>query len=404
VLKKIMGISLAFILWVSLLPATIFADINSPSVFLNGKKLEFAVQPIIIDGSTLVPIRKIFEELGATVMWNDESKTVSAVRGSIVITYKIGNNYYSIGDGIAKKPATNVTMPVAGQIINGSTLVPLRFVGEALGTSVGWEGNSRTITISSAVKKEVIVNRVIEGDTIEVEWEGNLEKIRLIGVDTPGNVDPNKTVQDYVKEVSEYTKAQLTNARIQVELDVSERDKDGILLGYVYKADGTFFNAKLLAEGYAQLATNPPNLRWVELFKYLQSEAKTEKRGLWKDLDQTPTNNVVLADITITNVNKESGVVILKNQSSKDVNMSDWKILSVEGKQSFTFPKGYVLKSQNEVRVASGNVGKVLVAAGENTDGSTGYFLWTTDNIWNNEKVNIAELYNAKGEKVSEFK
>ncbi|MGF7035353.1 endonuclease YncB(thermonuclease family) [Paenibacillus mucilaginosus] len=247
----------------------------TPSVFVDGKKLVFEVPPAVINGSTLVPMRKIFESLGATIEWDGSTRTVTAKKADVEITY-------TIGEKKAKKNAADIELSVPGEVIEGSTLVPLRFVGEALGATVGWDGPSRTITISSAVKKKTKVSRTVDGDTLKIDWDGKEESIRLIGVDTAESVHPDASKNvEAGKVASEYTKNALTDATIYVEIDAEERDKYGRLLGYVYLEDGTFYNAKLVSEGYAKLATFPPNVRWVDLFTSLQEDARTDGRGIW---------------------------------------------------------------------------------------------------------------------------
>ena len=130
----------------------------------------------------------------------------------------------------------------------------------------------------------VKVDSVIDGDTFRLE---NGEKVRLIGVDTPETVHPSKPVQYYGKEASEFTKRMLEGKKVRLEMDVQERDKYGRLLAYVYLEDGTFFNAELVKQGYAQAATYPPNVKYVELFIRLQKEARENNRGLWKEKEQT---------------------------------------------------------------------------------------------------------------------
>src|SRR5690606_13467423 len=107
------------------------------------------------------------------------------------------------------------------------------------------------------VKTKTTVVSIVDGDTIKIDWNGKTESIRLIGVDTPETVHPNKPVQEYGKEASDFTKAQLTGETVFVEVDIEQRDRYGRLLGYVYTEDGTMFNARLIAEGYGQLATFP---------------------------------------------------------------------------------------------------------------------------------------------------
>ena len=111
-------------------------------VILNGERLSFSVPPIVVDGSTLVPMRAIFEALDANVQWNAGSRTVTATRGNTEISLQIDS-------AVATVNKTNVVLNVPARVVNGSTLVPLRFVGESLDCDVKWDGTSRQITIDS---------------------------------------------------------------------------------------------------------------------------------------------------------------------------------------------------------------------------------------------------------------
>lgn len=124
------------------------------------------------------------------------------------------------------------------------------------------------------------VVRVVDGDTIEVSFNGATEKVRLIGVDTPETVHPTVGVEPYGKEASNFTKDQLTDQMVELEFDVEERDQYGRMLAYVWLGED-MFNEVLLYEGYAQIATYPPNVKYVERFKSAQQDAREAERGLW---------------------------------------------------------------------------------------------------------------------------
>jgi len=126
----------------------------------------------------------------------------------------------------------------------------------------------------------IIVNRVVDGDTIEVKMAETKEKVRLIGIDTPETVHPEKDEEPYGKEASDFSKERLKGQEIRLELDVEERDRYGRILAYVWLGD-EMFNETLLLEGYARLATFPPNVKYVERFTAAQKEARESKRGLW---------------------------------------------------------------------------------------------------------------------------
>lgn len=109
-------------------------------VILDGKIMEFDVLPFLDQGRTMVPLRAIFEALGAGVQWNAESRTVTAVKDSREIKLEI--------DGAACINGAVVNLDIPAKIINERTVVPLRFVSEALGCTVAWDEHSKTVTIT----------------------------------------------------------------------------------------------------------------------------------------------------------------------------------------------------------------------------------------------------------------
>jgi micrococcal nuclease len=125
------------------------------------------------------------------------------------------------------------------------------------------------------------VERVVDGDTFIATFAGADERIRVIGVDTPETVDPDRPVQPYGKEASNFAKHMLGGRTVRLVGDVEPRDKYGRLLAYVWLPDGTFWNALLAAEGYAQLITIPPDVAYADLFRRLVNEARSANRGLW---------------------------------------------------------------------------------------------------------------------------
>jgi micrococcal nuclease len=157
----------------------------------------------------------------------------------------------------------------------------------------------------AAIITPVTVQRVIDGDTVEVDYFGKKESVRLIGVDTPETKHPTKGVQPYGREASVFTKSALEGRNIWLEFDVEQRDRYGRLLAYVWTSEPSIrtvpgdaelrskmFNARLLLDGYAQIATFPPNVRYVDYFKVYQTEARENGRGLWGQVSspQTPKN------------------------------------------------------------------------------------------------------------------
>jgi len=126
-------------------------------------------------------------------------------------------------------------------------------------------------------KYKARVVTVVDGDTIEIE--GGI-RVRYIGIDTPETVDPRKPVQCFGKEASAKNEELVGGKEVKLEKDVSETDKDGRLLRYVWVGD-LLVNEYLVKEGYAQVSTYPPDVKYKDRFLAAQREAKENKRGLW---------------------------------------------------------------------------------------------------------------------------
>lgn len=129
------------------------------------------------------------------------------------------------------------------------------------------------------------ISKFVDGDTFwVVNQRGQNEKIRLIGINTPEARRTGRTEVEYFgKEASEFVKKTLTGRRVRLEYDVQRYDRYKRTLAYVYLEDGTFLNALLVKEGYATAATFPPNVKYSEYLVKLEREARSRKKGMWKD-------------------------------------------------------------------------------------------------------------------------
>lgn len=129
------------------------------------------------------------------------------------------------------------------------------------------------------------VVKVVDGDTVSVEINGEKETLRLIGIDTPETVDPRKPVQCFGKEASNKAKELLSYKRIYLEADATQgdRDKYGRMLRYVILEDGTNFNEFMVREGYAHEYTYNTPYKYQEKFKEMERQAREAKKGLWAE-------------------------------------------------------------------------------------------------------------------------
>lgn len=118
------------------------ASAQPASVVVDGRIVTFDQPPAIIGGRLLIPLRGVFEQLGAQVEWQPSGGIIVARRGATAIVLRPGNRTARVDD----RP---VTLDVPAVIVNGHTLVPLRFVGEALGAKVEWEPVNRVVYVTS---------------------------------------------------------------------------------------------------------------------------------------------------------------------------------------------------------------------------------------------------------------
>lgn len=130
---------------------------------------------------------------------------------------------------------------------------------------------------SSPLMEKVHVQRVIDGDTIQLE---NGKKVRYIGIDTPETKDPRRPVQCYGQEAAAQNKALVEGKDVFLEKDVSETDSFGRWLRYVY-VDDQMVNALLVQQGYAYARSYPPDVKYQSLFQQLESAAQQQQFGLW---------------------------------------------------------------------------------------------------------------------------
>ena len=127
------------------------------------------------------------------------------------------------------------------------------------------------------------VIRVIDGDAIEIE-DG--QKVRYIGIDTPETVHPDKAVQCFGQEATDKNRKLVESKTVELEKDISETDKYGRLLRYVYVED-VFVNDYLVREGYAHASSYPPDVKYQDQFLQAEGEARQSNRGLWGSCSQT---------------------------------------------------------------------------------------------------------------------
>jgi micrococcal nuclease len=134
--------------------------------------------------------------------------------------------------------------------------------------------------ISCAVPNAPVVTRVIDGDTIEVNIDGTIYRVRYIGIDTPELDDKRPEFCALAQEATRYNRQLVGGKSVRLERDISETDKYGRLLRYVY-VDDIFVNAELVRRGLAWAKTYEPDIKYQDYLEKAEAEARQNKIGIW---------------------------------------------------------------------------------------------------------------------------
>ncbi|MBQ6795999.1 MAG: copper amine oxidase N-terminal domain-containing protein [Clostridia bacterium] len=142
---KFISIVMVVIMTISLLvPCTVFAE-DEIKVTLNGQQIYFDQPPVIVEGRTLVPVRAIFEAMGAIVSWDGEKQMIQVITDFGIMLMTIGNPMIIYRSETEDR---SVVTDVPPMIINNRTLVPVRAIAETTGYDVQWDNNTRTVVIT----------------------------------------------------------------------------------------------------------------------------------------------------------------------------------------------------------------------------------------------------------------
>lgn len=163
-MKKI--ISLLLVVGLVLSSATLtFANENEISVYVEGQKVSFDVPPQTINDRTMVPIRAIFEVMGATVNWDNATQTAICTKDNTVVKMTLNSKTEYIND-------VPYEMDVAPVIVDNRTLAPARYVAEAFGYFVNWDGNTKSVLINktSTIKDGTKENPYEFGDKVSITF------------------------------------------------------------------------------------------------------------------------------------------------------------------------------------------------------------------------------------------
>ncbi|HCS79242.1 TPA: nuclease [Patescibacteria group bacterium] len=195
-----------------------------------------------------------------------------------------------VGIGIGRLSAQKTSMPLP-------TSQPEVLTNSNAGT---------TQPSSTGTVERATIKRIIDGDTVEL---GDGRKLRYIGIDTPETVDPRVSVECFGREASAYNRSLVEGKEVELEKDISDTDRYGRLLRYVYllqEGKRVMVNKLLVSEGYAVSSSYPPDIKYQKELDLLEVEAQSQNKGLWNSCtinSVSPQASIVGSASTTTAVN-----------------------------------------------------------------------------------------------------
>ncbi|MFJ7732128.1 stalk domain-containing protein [Lysinibacillus sp. NPDC097231] len=333
-MKKIWTMFLAAILIVPLLlqPATAQAA-KAITINVDGVQLKLDQPPVMIQGRVMLPLRAIFEALDATVDWNQKSQTVTAIKADTTVVLKIKSKVATINN-------QSVTLDVPAQILRGRTMVPVRFVSEALGQNVDWNSRDQIVTIKSDKSNQPKPNKPNTPSNISIspvsyvslrdvgnQGDGRDLEVTYSKSSTESLVDHyrvlivkasksfNRTLAMNVS-ASNYTKVSPAGSDRSIILTQSSRDVDGD-----YIRNDQSYVAYVLTVGKGSYSS--------------VLSKSSQKISLTNDSAVTAVTNVKISDISDFNDGRDISVSFTRPQN--DNNISNYRVFIVKTKDANNF-------------------------------------------------------------------
>ena len=436
-MKKVFGLLLVLLM---LFSYPVSAE-SSIKVELDGHQIAFDTEPIIQNGTTLVPLRAIFEALGASVEWDGNTRSVVSVYEGTTVKLTIDSK-------TAYKNGAGFELLAAPVVVDGRTLVPVRFISESFGLNVNWESTTKTVVINSgeidwvtktinslgfSTNKILIVDggdlsgdrksnvRVDVGFGNREYWAFTNEHGQLVAVIAENVVlqnDDTEPVNESGRYYPDEAKVPGTEAANLDEGHVIADSLGGVSNAYNITPQESTLNrhgdqaymeevirqaggcSKFIAIiTYPDTKTQIPShysytymLRGNEIkdeFDNVNPEGTTST-----DVVSTkPADNVVAGStqVKISALDKRAEYVVITNNGSNDIDISKWRIVSETGNQSFIFQSGTILKAGASFKITSGDLA------------GTGDFTMSNSTIWNNSDPDPAVLYDANGKEIDRY-
>ncbi len=216
----------------------------------------------------------------------------------------------------------------------------------------------------SSEKGKLYVKEVIDGDTFILS---NSERVRLIGINTP------EAGRYYFNEAKDVLEILILGKEVELEKDVTDRDKYGRLLRYVY-VEELFVNIEMVKRGFANVYTYPPDVKYTEEFLEAERYARLNEAGLWKKSETCKLEVDINYDAEGNdNSNLNGEYVTIKNMGTSSLNLEKWTVKD-SGTNIYEFCK-YALEPGSAIYLFSGS--------GKDVDGKL--YWGSSKPIWNND-------------------
>ncbi|KEO84036.1 copper amine oxidase N-terminal domain-containing protein [Tumebacillus flagellatus] len=203
-----------------------------PDVYVDGEWIRFDVQPQVFQYRTLVPMRMIFEALGADVSWDDATQTATAAKDGTVLRLTIGKN-------VATKNGVPMGLDVPAQLVNDRTMVPVRFVAESFGDEVLWNEALGRVTIHSVNAPKV---RVIGDDTLHLQDGMTARMQALVRQKALADLVQNEIGKSYQQPVWIY----LSNSAQGYRQNIAKYGQDPDAASVAAQAEGVTYGSRIL--------------------------------------------------------------------------------------------------------------------------------------------------------------
>lgn len=318
--------------------SVVFAN-NEIQVIINGETQSYENDqpPVMKNNRTLVPLRGIFEALGAEIKWYSDTQTVEAIKGNTAVVLQIGSN-------IAYVNGEQVILDQSAEIINGRTMVQLRFVSESLGADVKWDGTANSVIITSNDRESIAEDDYINNihadrdnlNLISYVLKGDYKQVaKLLDSGTDVNAGITETGFTPLMGAAQYGNYSVAELLVDYGADINLKDIEGKTAIDYAKANGHIDVANFL-----QKTANTRNLEGYTYSKY-SMDRKVSVDGYITISGTIPSNDVkwVLFEIIKKGTDKTQYVIspVENNTASQKVflpyGVGDYEIRIYETKK-----------------------------------------------------------------------